>query len=94
MFEECRETSTRRSKRSNWIQVPGTMNDTSSSKTPENKRPLPDLSPLADTAVIEQLRILQDDKLKLMDYEESLLISHQSKTKQRFSLSSYNSIES
>ena len=49
------------------IQVPGTINDTSSTKTPANKRPPPDLSPLADTAVIEQLRILQHNKLKLMD---------------------------
>ena len=51
------------------------------------------MSPLADTAVIEQLRILQHDKLKLMDYVESLLINQQSKTKQRFSLSSDNGIE-
>ena len=51
------------------------------------------MSPLADTAGIEQLRILQLDKLKLMDYVEPLLINHQSKTKQRFSLSSDNGIE-
>ena len=57
------------------IQVPGTINDTSSTKTPANKRRPPDLSSLADTAVIEQLRILQHDKLELMDYVESLLIS-------------------
>ena len=75
------------------IQVPGTIKDTSSTKTPANKRPPPDLSSLADTAVIEQLRILQHDKLELMDYVESLLISHQSKTKQCFSLSSANGIE-
>ena len=48
------------------IQVPGTINDTSSTKTLANKRLPRDLSPLADTAVIEQLRILQHDKLKLM----------------------------
>ena len=66
------------------IQVPETTTDTSSTKTPANKRPPPDMSPLADTAVIEQLRVLQHDKLKLMDYVESLLINHQSKTKQRF----------
>ena len=65
----------------------------SSTKTPANKRPPPDMSPLVDTAVIEQLRILQHDKLKLMDYVESLLINHQSETKQRFSLSSDNGIE-
>ena len=75
------------------IQVPETINDTSSTKTPANKRPPPDMSPLADTAVIEQLRIFQHDKLKLMDYVESLLINHQSKTKQRLSLSSDNGIE-
>ena len=75
------------------IQVPCTISDTSSTKTPANKRPPPDLSPLADTAVIEQLRILQHDKLKLMGYVEFLLINHQSKTKQRFSLSSDNDIE-
>ena len=75
------------------IRVPATINDTSSTKTPANKRPPPDLSQLADTAVIEQLRFLQDEKFKLMDYEESLLINHQSKTKQRFSISSDNSIE-
>ena len=70
------------------IRVPGTINDASSTKTPANKRPPPDLSPLADTAVIEQLRILQHEKLKLMDYVEPLLINQQSKSKQRFSLSS------
>ena len=62
-------------------------------KTPANERPPLDLSPLEDTVVIEQLKILQHDELKLMDYVESLLINHQSKIKQRFSLSSDNGIE-
>ena len=75
------------------IQVPGTKNDASSTKTTAKKRPPPDLSPLADTAVIEQLRILQHDKLKLMVYVESLLKNQRSKTKQRLSLSSDNCIE-
>ena len=74
------------------IEVPVTRNDTST-KTTENERLPPDLSPLGYITIIEQMRFLQRNKLELMDYIESLLINHQSKTKQRFSLSSDNSFE-